>query len=298
MGVDRESAEKSALGALVAVFGQNVTGETLVTSRYSEAMASGVLSVSEGSSMDQAIRSSYDLQTLVGAEIKDTWFDGAKTTYAVAVMDRAKATVLYSDLLETNERNIKNLMAVPESEKYTIDSYARFDLAAAVADTNNQFLNLLSVINPAAAQAKRASVTRGGDAIRLEMVKMAQNIPISIAIENDRDGRLKSAFSSVFNAAGFKTTATGGRYILAGTFSLSEAVLSGNPNKFVRYIVDVRLTDSKTGTVLLPFSISGREGHTSVPEAENRAIRAAEQSIKDQYAKDFGGLLARLTSKK
>lgn len=296
-GADRESAEKNALGALIAVFGQTVKGETTVSSRYTEAIKSGTVAVTENSDIDRAVKTSFDLETVVGAEIKGVWFDGDKTTYAVAVMDRAKATILYSNLLETNEETITKLIAVPDAERNTLDAYARYDLAAEIGDTNGRFLNVLSVVNPAAAAAKGGTV-RKGDELRLECLRIAQNIPIAVNVTNDRDGRVKGAFSSAISSAGFKTGGTDSRYVLDGSLALSEVVLSNNANKFVRYIVDAKLTDTKTGSVLMPYNISGREGHTTVPEAENRALRAAEKKISGDYNKAFRDYLAHLSANK
>ncbi len=295
-GTDREAAEKNALGALIAVFGQSVKGETTVSSRYSEAVRSGAVAITEDSDIDRAVKTSFDLETVVGAEVKDIWFDGNKTTYAVAVMDKMKAALLYSNLLESNEETITKLTKIPADEKNTLDAYARYDLAAAIGDTNGRFLNVLSVLNPAAAAAKRGSVTNG-DSLRLEGLRIAQTIPIGIKVENDRDGRIKAAFSSVITGSGFKAGGTDSRYQLDSSFALSDAALPNNPNKFVRYLVDARLTDTQRGTVLLPYSVTGREGHASVTEAENRAIRAAEAKIREDYAKEFSRYLVQLTTK-
>lgn len=295
-GADRESAEKDALGNLVGVFGQSVKGETTVSSRYSEALRSGAIEVTENSDVDRAVKTSYDLDTVVGAEIKDTWFDGKKTTYAVAVMDKMKASVLYAGLLESNEATITKLIAIPEADKNTLDAYARYDLAAAIGDTNGRFINVLSVLNPAAAAAKRGEV-RNGDQLRIEGLKIAQAIPINVKVKDDRDGRIKAALSSVVTSSGFKTGGNNSRYVLDATLALSEVVLANNANKFVRYLVDARLTDSTLGTVLLPYSISGREGHATVAEAENRAVKAAEVKIAEDYSKEFSGYLGQLTPK-
>jgi hypothetical protein len=295
-GSDRDSAEKNALGALVAVFGQSVKGETTVSSRYSQAVQSGQIAITENSGIDQAIRTSVDLDTVVGAEIKDTWFDGKKTTYAVAVMDKAKATMLYSNLLEQNEETIARLKDIPEADRDTLDAYARYDLAAEIGDTNGRFLNVLSVVNPAAAAAKRASVSSGAT-LRVECLRISQTIPIAVTVDNDRDGRVASAFSSVLSDQGFKAGGSDARYVIDTTLTLSPVELKDNPNKFVRYVVDSRLTDRKTGSVLLPYSVTGREGHTTVSEAENRAVRAAEKKVKEDYTVAFKDYLAQLTSK-
>lgn len=295
-GADREAAEKNAYGALVAVFGQTIKGETTVSSRYSEAVKSGQVLITEDSGVDRAVTTSFDLDTVVGAEIKDTWFDGAKTTYAVAVLEKSKATMLYSNLLERNEETIARLKDIPAADRDTLDAYARYDLAATIGDTNGRFLNVLSVVSPAAAAAKRGSVSNG-DQLRVECLRISQAIPIDVKVENDRDGRIAAALASVVSASGFKTGGVDSRYAIAATLTLSEVALADNPNKFARYVMDSRLVDRKTGAALLPYGITGREGHTTLSEAENRAVRAAEKKIKEDYKKAFADYLSKLSAK-
>jgi len=297
-GQDRESAEKNALGALVAVFGQTVKGETTVSSRYVEAVKNGTVLINENSDINNAVTSSYDLESVVGAEIKDTWANG-KTTWAVAVMDKAKGAILYANLIETNEKTIAALIDIPEADKSTLDAYARYDLAATVADTTGRFVNVLSVLNPAMAAAKRGSLTfPSGDELRVSCLHIAQNIPIGVVVEGDRNGRIASAFSTAISDVGFKTGGADSRYVLKASLSLSPVELPKNENKFTRYIVDARLTDTKRSAVLLPYNLNGREGHATMPEAENRAIRTVEQKIGADYKQVLSDYLVQLTAKK
>lgn len=291
-GPDRESAEKSALGALVAVFGQNVSGETVVTSQYTEAVREGRVLVTEDSTVQQAVTSSWEQDTIVGAEIKDTWFDGNRTTYAVAVMDKSRAMVLYAELIEANESSIQSLTAIPAAERNTLDAYARFDLAATIAEANAGFVNVLSVVSPGAAAARRSGLTMVED-MRLECRKIAEKIPITVQVENDREDRIRSAFSSVISGAGFKIAESGSRYTLQAVLRLSETELPKNPNKFARYQVESRLTDAQNATSVLPWTISGREGHATLPEAEHRAVRAAEKKIQTEFGAVFSDFLSR-----
>lgn len=291
-GPDRESAEKSALGALVAVFGQNVSGETVVTSQYTEAVREGRVLVTEDSAVQQAVTSSWEQDTIVGAEIKDTWFDGNRTTYAVAVMDKSRAMVLYAELIEANESSIQSLTAIPAAERNTLDAYARFDLAATIAEANAGFVNVLSVVSPGAAAARRSGLTMVED-MRLECRKIAEKIPITVQVENDREDRIRSAFSSVISGAGFKIAESGSRYALQAVLRLSETELPKNPNKFARYQVESRLTDAQNATSVLPWTISGREGHATLPEAEHRAVRAAEKKIQTEFGAVFSDFLSR-----
>lgn len=285
-GADRESAEKNALGQLVAIFGQTVSGETVVSSRFTEAVREGIILVEEGSAVQQAVTSSWEQETVIGAEIKDTWFDGNRTTYAVAVMDKTKAMVQYSELIESNESAIRKLTTVAPEQLYTLESYAQFDLAVSIAEANNGFLSILSVVSPGAAAARRSSMS-SPEELRLTCRIIAEHIPISIQVENDRDDRIRAAFASVVSDAGFKVAESEARYSIRAIVRFSEADLPRNPNKFVRYQVDASLSDSEKEMSVMPYNITGREGHATVEEAEQRAVRAAEKKIRSGFAKRF-----------
>jgi hypothetical protein len=290
-GLDRESAEKNALGALVAVFGQAVEGETNAAYRYSRAVSEGFIDMGEESEIESAVKTSFAMDTLVGAEIADRWVDNRETHYAVALMERMRGGILYRGLIDSNEEIIRNLTALSGEELNTLDACARYNLAATVADANAVFINVLSVLNPASALALRDE-SRPGEYYRLRAREIAKNIPVAVQVDRDPAGRIGAAFARVLSDAGFRTGSVPSRYVLEVSLSLPEVDLPQNPNKFVRYIVDAGLRDTATGQILFPYNINGREGHTTLSEAENRAIRAAEREILASYAEALGSWLA------
>ncbi|MDR1617978.1 MAG: LPP20 family lipoprotein [Treponema sp.] len=290
-GANRTAAEKSALAALTAVFGQSIQADLKLVSNYSEAVKNGVVDVSENNSLQEAITTSTEMDALVGAEIKDAWYDGKNTWYAVAVMERAKTAVLYTDMIKSNERIIKELTTIPAAEKNTLDAYSRYQLAATIADVNRVYANVLSVVGNAG--GINPATMKKGDDYRLDAVNITKNIPIAVRVNGDRSDRIRGAFASVISKAGFRSGGNSARYVLEVTLSISEVTLAGQ-NKFARYVVDANLTDMTEGMVLLPFNINGREGHLNLPEAENRAVAAAEKKINETYGPKLSGYLATL----
>jgi hypothetical protein len=292
-GLDREAAEKNALGALVAVFGQSVEGEVLTSYRYAEVVTGELQESWENSAIDSAVKTSFAMETLVGAEIKDRWFDGRDTHYAVAVMDKNKSALLYRSLMSANEDAIRRLTDIPGEDRYSLDAYIRWELAGDLADANGVFLNVLSVLNPPAAALAREGF-RPGDEFRLNAREVAKNIPIGLTLSQDPDGRLGAAFSSVIANAGF-STGDGSRYMLEAAVSITDADLPQNPNVFVRYLVEAQFRDLAGGQTLFPFSINGREGHATRSEAVNRALRVAAERIRDEFGRAFADYLAQIS---
>ncbi|MDR1949895.1 MAG: LPP20 family lipoprotein [Spirochaetaceae bacterium] len=295
-GLDRESAEKNALGGLVSVFGQTIQGETTATYTYSQALVSGLIDMGERSEIDSAVKTSFAMDTLVDAEIADRWVDNKDTHYAVAIMDRSGCELLYRGLIGTNEGIIRNLTDIPGEDRNSLEAYARYDLAATVADANAVFRNVLSVLNPASAIVSRDGL-RTGEYYRLQAREIVQNIPVEVRVDRDVAGRIGAAFARVFSDTGFRTGGASSRYVLDVAFSLPEVELPQNQNKFVRYVIDANLRDTATGQVLFPYNINGREGHATLLEAENRAIRAAEEKIRSSYSEALASYLTRISPK-
>jgi hypothetical protein len=284
-GPNLEEAEKSAFANLVGYFGQTIRDEQKISNIYQEAVKNGVTSEwSDTTSIDRTIATSAGLNSLVGAEIRDTWFDGRNTYYAAAVMDRAKTAQIYTDMIKANQVMIGNLVNMEQAEKNTIEGFARYQFAAVVADINTSYSNVLKVTGAAPVAGLKT-----GDEYRLEAVEITKTIPVRVLItkqdEVDRAGRIQGAFTSALSGFGFRTATGSAPYTLNINLSLSEVQLPNQQNKFARYEVIANFTDSATGIGLLPsYSINGREGHLNLPEAENRAIAAAERKIVSEYA--------------
>jgi hypothetical protein len=292
-GGERGAAEKNALAALTALFGQSVQADLAATVTYSEAVLNGaVSSYSENTAITNAVKTSSELNSLVGAEIKDYWYDSKSTHYAAAVMEKAKTAALYADMIRSNEKIISDLTTMTAAVKNSLGGYSRYILAGTIADANRAFANVLSVVGNANTGIKPGDMKKGDD-YRLEAVNIAKSIPIAVELKNDSTKRLQGAFAAAVNKAGFSSGGSNSRYRISGDISFTPLELPNQPNKFVRYTLDANLIDTSTNSVLLPFTFTGREGHLTVAEAENRAVSAAERQVNEKY----GALLSEYLSK-
>jgi hypothetical protein len=295
-GSNRQEAERAALVALTASFGQSIQADFNIMTSYTEAVSRGVVRVSENASIQEAIRTSTALDALIGAEIGDVWDSGAGTVHAVAIMDKAKTAILYADLIRSNQQTITDLITMSNTEKNTFDGYSRYQLAAVMADANRTYANILSLTGNTS--GIEPDSLKKGDDYRLEAVNITKTIPIAVIVTNDRSDRIRSAFASVFGAIGFRSgganSGAASRYVLNVMVTISEAVYPDTTRKHAQYVVDANLTDTTTATVLLPFNINGRATHANLSQAENAAVAEAEKKIKDGYGQLLSEYLAAL----
>jgi hypothetical protein len=179
-----------------------------------------------------------------------------------------------------------------EDEKNSLNGYARYQLAAKVADGNRVFANILSVLGGQGPSARELALPEN---FRLEADAIRRQIPIDIQVENDQANRIKGAFAAIIGGRGFQSGGDSSRYVLDGRLNFTPVDLPGQDNEYVRYVLEASLLDRRTGAVLLPYTISGREGHLTVQEAENRAIRSIEREIAATWDAVFSAYLDSLT---
>ena len=295
IGNSRQTAEKDALGKLVAIFGQSIQVDEKISTSYREAVQSGAAaSWSENTAVDNSIVISTGMDSLVGAEIGETWFDGKTNYYAAAVLNKNKALQTYSNLIKVNQAMIDNLVNMPAADRNSLDGFARYQFAAMIADITFTYGNLLSSIGaPSFAQGLKK-----GDDYRLEAQNIAKTIPVGITVKNDKSGRIQGAFAKAFADLGFRSGGTNARYVLAVDINTSPVELANQKNKFTRIEVTANLNDTSLNTVLFPFNFNSREGHTTQSEADNRAYAAAERKINEEYTELLSEYLSQLVPKK
>jgi len=292
---DREMAEKNGFANLAGFFGQSIHADQTITNTYREAVKNGVTSGwTDDINMENTIRTTASMETLAAAQIREVWHDTRNNVfYAAAVMEKSKAAGIYTDMITANQNMIKNLITMNQAEKNSMEGFSRYQFAAAVADINVTYGNVLKLID--------APVPAGlvkGDEYRLEAQNIAKTIPVGITVKNDKAGRIQGAFAKALSDIGFRSGGNNSRYVLDVNISVSPVDLPNNTNKFARIELGANLTDTSVKTVLLPYNFNSREGHATAAEAENRAYTAAERKISQEYKDILFTYLSQLLPKK
>jgi hypothetical protein len=276
---NRDMAEKNAIANLAAIFGQSIKADQTITNTYQEAARNGVTAGwTDNITMQNTIKTSASMDTLVGAEIKEVWFDSRSTYYAAAVMEKTKTAQLYNEMIKANQNMIDNLIKMNQADKNSLEGFSRYQFAAVVADINVTYGNLLQVIG-----SPLPSGLIKGDNYRLEAQSITKSIPVGITVRNDKSGRIRDAFAKAFSDIGFRSGGNNSRYILNVDITVSPVDYPNNPNKFARIELSANLTDTSDRSVLLPYNFNEREGHTTISEAENRAYMTGERKINNEY---------------
>jgi len=288
-------AEQNALANLISIFEQSVKSRLSVTEIYSENSDGKKNSPVRSVNSNQTVESSSSAGLLTGAETADTWFDG-KNYCSTAVMDRQKCSAIYGNKLNGNLKLIENALKTADS-KSSIRAAGLYYFAAKLAGENRAYADIIAVLSGRGFTGNQE--IKSAAFYELEAKRIANGITIGIETGDiQADGgaggyekRIGNAFSGVFNSLGFITESAGSKrpdYILKADFYLKPEPASDRyDNKYASYRMDAVLTGKDTGRTIFTFSKSGREGHLTLEQAEERAVRDAVQKIQTEYRDAF-----------
>jgi len=292
---NRAEAEKKALAALTAIFGQSIQADFSAVTAYSEAVSKGIVSSSETTNVRDRVSTSTSLDTLIGAEIGNIWDDARGTVYAAAYLDKERAIAVYGNMLQTNLKNIEKLTAMTAAEKNTLDGYARYRLAAVIAGINAKHAGVLAQCGgPTAASLNMP----GADALNIEASNIIKNVTVIVSVKGDSGNRIRDAFTKVISAEGLRTRGNSPPYTLEVNVDMSDVSFPNNSNKFCRFTVSAELIENSTDSALLPFNFSDRVGHSTYEAAQAMAFQQAEKSISEKFPAIFRGYLEGLLPKR
>lgn len=295
-GTNRETAALEAVRNLSSVFGQTVKSNTAASKKMERALSEGKVSFSSAENLQQNITSQIEAENLIGIEIAEYFYNKPeKKWYAVAILDREKASAVYQEYIEKNDAAARK--AIKESEKNpgTFYGYSEICFAAEIASENDKLVKNLTVIDfESGSEISKKIVSLQNT--QLTKKKFAENITIYVKIFGDKDNKIKSAFQDIFSKYGFKTSPSKKeKYNLKGKYS-SEISQKGKIIYCV-YSLDLDFSDVLQAESLFAINLKGREGSLSESDATNRTYRTLEKDIGTQFSKNFDSYINNLSFK-
>ena len=293
-GASRHDAEAAAAAVLTKAISQKVEAQSSSVQMI-DAADTAAQNVRRGFS--SVIRTSSTVDEITGLAIKETWTDKNGTVYALALINREDAGFHYEAKIKAAEDGINGFILFAADNPASFEAVSALKKAAASAAENDKNLSLLSVIHPG--KYKNLSLGyKNTQTVEALLYREIEKIGIAVEVQNDKNRHVEAAFLHALKDAGFKTvsiSSSGTNSSFAGfPYVLNASVIfepftgkTASDNIYVRYTVHADLTDRRTGKIVLPWSISGREAHFTQNEAENRALRTIENEIKDKFLAHF-----------
>ncbi len=285
MGKNTADAENSAIASIGKVINQNVSSK-IVTTEKDAVSTSGFTSSS--STLDEIIEIYSVVDALVGVKIHEFWWGDDGYVYALAYLNKAEAAQYYMKKISENESLAAQSLLFARERKGSFDAFAAVQTAVRAAEENNQYMDILNAVQPSEYRAKQLSYGNVEN-VKKAAYEIAMTISIDVSVQGTDDSRISSAIMLMLSKYGFmaKLAEEGSTasYIIDADVEFMD--VPSERNKYVRYVFNADLKEAASGKILLPYSENKREGHTSVSEAQQRAIRTLEKSILENYSKAF-----------
>lgn len=270
-----QAAEAVALGNIAKIFRSEVTVDERLSERYYELI---------GKKNEYQEQSQLDRDTTVRAgmlllnvQYPERYTD-TKTgrTYALAALNRAETAGIYATRLNENNALTGRFVARSEEASPAL-KFAVLSAAVAVSADSQRLLEQLDVLLPAA--KKQAVMSFTHDALTQRLADAAKAIGFTVEIEDDPQGKIAKAVSSMLTELGFTVSPDNAFLRMKGIIGMESTDLGHQGLSFVRYRMQLDMRDA-SGNVVAVLSEHGREGHVSETEAVNRCVRSMESAIR------------------
>jgi hypothetical protein len=280
-GATRDAAERNALVALAALFGQSVQAELQAAEAYSEAVVNGtVKSSSQTSEITEALKVSVEMDTLAGAEIRDVWYDQKSVYYAAAIMEKARAAGIYDAKINANMSAINALMEDAGKETEALYACGLLYAGLRVAGITEEFIKTAAAVGSGPAgkydaalgriQQFRSAYRAGRDSLRF-----------TVRVEGpDTAGRIERTLQELLEGGGYITTLQNPQYTVAARLTAAEE--AGRTRVSIRAGIAVRI--ERDGSALFSYT----QNYEPVASGDrDRAYSLAFIAIEKDLAENF-----------
>ena len=294
---DRTTAELKACEGISAIFSQSVKSTTKASSRMVQAEKDGLVSNAKVASLSQDITREVDAANLIGVEIKGAWFSPSENVwYAVAVLDKPKATDIYTQMIKKNVEHINTLLGYETTDQYSFETFAIYDFCQEIAAMDEGYLERLAVIDSSASGSLKP-ICQSSKELKLKALDIAKQIPIATVVEGDIDNRVRAAFSKVITTAGFRSSVNPSeRYVLNLKASWVPSTTTDGKTARCEYSITGSLMDNGIDEELLAVSIKGRGSDVTPDRATQKALQNIEnKDVSAKFSKEFDKYLKSIT---
>jgi len=283
---DRKVSEDKARAEIAKIFVSEINARTRSYQDYLQTSSSGDSDLEETFSI-QEITDVSTKKVLSGVRIADLYQDSGPGNlyYALAVLDRQQSATILRDRILKLDGEIEML----------------FDRALGEGDLLTKIKHLKQSIGKHAVReaydAELRIVSRSGRGIsspihfteiksQLDAI-LLRDFLIGVSVSGSRADEVQDALVQGLNQEGFSVSEdlNAANVLIRGTVEI-KPLGRGTPDwKYVQWRAHFDMVDSKGGAVFGSVNKAGREGHLSLQQAENRAVR----KIRDTLAKEMAG---------
>jgi hypothetical protein len=287
-GPDRKSSEDKARAEIAKIFFSKIDSRTRSYQEYLQTTSKGKSRIEETSSIEEITKVSTQ-KVLSGVRISHVYQEAGPEPlfYSLAVLDRDQSTKILRDKIQQLDQDIKELLIRAEGEEDTLAKVKYLKQSMQKHILREAYDAELRIVSPSGTGISSpihfAEIKSGLESILL------RDFLIGVSVKGSRAEEIQEALVQGLNQQGFSIGEDLGRVnvLVRGSVEI-KAVERGTPEwKYVQWRAHFDLVDKGGGSVFGSVNKTGREGHLSLSQAQDRAVRKIRKALTTKIAEEM-----------
>jgi hypothetical protein len=285
---DRQSAEDNARSEIAKIFYSNIHSRTSSFQKYMQTTSENKENVTERFDIEEITKVSTR-KVLSGVRIAQV-FQQTKPDnifYALAVLDRNQSATILKYKLQELDIEIRRLINNAEKEDDKLSKIKILKEAIQQYILREAFDAEFRIVNKS---GKGVPSTSSFNEIKNRLTTiLLRDFLIFLSVKGDRAAEIHEALIEGLNRQGFSISEDFNRasVVARGNVEIRPIEFGTQEWKYVRWRVYFDLIDKKGGSIFGSVSKTGREGHVSLSQAEDRAVLKVKKILTSDIADDM-----------
>lgn len=287
-GSDRRSAEDNARSEIAKIFYSKIDSQTRIYQEYLQTTSKGRSVQTESLDIEQITEVSTQ-KVLSGVRISQVYQETKPEPmfYALAVLDRDQSAAILQHKIHELDQGTQRLLtnaAVEEDVLIKIKYFKESVHKHILREAYNAELCIVS-------QSGRGIPSP----IHFTQIKsqlnalLLKDFLVGLSIKGSRADEIREALVQGLNQQGFCVCEDLNRanVVVRATIEIKPLDRGRSEWKYVQWRTHLDLANQRGGVVFGSVNETGREGHTSLVRAEDRAVRTIRNSLATDIAKEL-----------
>lgn len=285
---DRRSAEDNARSEIAKIFYSKIDSQTRIYQEYLQTTSRGKSVQTESLDIEEITRVSTQ-KVLSGVRISQVYKEEKPDPifYALAVLDRDQSAAILRHKIEELDQGIQRLLTNAEGEEDVLIKirYLKQSIQKHIfREAYNAELWIVSQSGGAISPPIQFTEIKR----RLEAI-LLRDFLVGLSITGSRAEEIREALVQGLNQQGFSVCEDLSRANVVVRASIEIKPLDRRTSewKYVQWRTHLELADQRGGAVFGSVNETGREGHISGVQAEDRAVRKIRKALATDIAKEM-----------
>ncbi len=287
-GPDRKSSEDKARAEIAKIFFSQIDSRTRSYQEYLQTTSKGKSRIEEASSIEEITKVSTQ-KVLSGVRISHVYQEAGPEPlfYSLAVLDRDQSTKVLRDKIQQLDQDIKELLIRAEGEEDMLAKVKYLKQSMQKHILREAYDAELRIVSPSGTGIS-SPIHFAEIKSRLESI-LLRDFLIGVSVKGSRAEEIQEALVQGLNQQGFSIGEDLSRVnvLVRGSVEI-KAVERGTPEwKYVQWRAHFDLVDKGGGSVFGSVNKTGREGHLSLSQAQDRAVRKIRKALTTKIAEEM-----------